>query len=163
MFSRLTSRQSIRNASLLLSLALIGTTGCSGTPSISGQGGSSSVGGAAATGGAQTSGGASAAGLYALEVVRRSGGWMQYADDDEIRQGIRLLAGTTGIFAETAGGVTIAVLRKLIEEGRLDPGAETVVLNTGAGLKTIDAVADVGPTHRIRPTLREVRRAGLLG
>jgi threonine synthase len=104
-----------------------------------------------------------AAGLYALEVVRRSGGWMQYADDDEIRQGIRLLAGTTGIFAETAGGVTIAVLRKLIEEGRLDPGAETVVLNTGEGLKTIDAVADVGPTHRIRPTLREVRRVGLLG
>ena len=104
-----------------------------------------------------------AAGLYALEAVRRTGGWMEYADDDEIRQGIRLLAHTTGIFAETAGGVTIAVLRKLIEEGRLDPGAETVLLNTGDGLKTIDAISDVGPTHRIRPALRAVREAGLLG
>jgi threonine synthase len=104
-----------------------------------------------------------AAGLYAMEAVRRTGGWMEYADDDEIRWGIRLLAGTTGIFAETAGGVTIAVLRKLIEQGRLDPGAETVLLNTGDGLKTIDAVADVGVTHRIRPTLRAVREAGLLG
>ena len=51
-----------------------------------------------------------AAGLYALEAVRRTGGWMDYADDDEIRDGIRLLARTTGVFAETAGGVTVAVL-----------------------------------------------------
>ena len=53
-----------------------------------------------------------AAGLYALESVRRTGGWMDYADDDEIRDGIRLLARTTGIFAETAGGVTVAVLQQ---------------------------------------------------
>src|SRR5437762_6004440 len=55
-----------------------------------------------------------AAGVYALEAVQRTGGWMAYADDDEIRDAIRLLARTTGIFAETAGGVTVAVLRKLV-------------------------------------------------
>jgi len=105
-----------------------------------------------------------AAGLYALEAVRRTGGWMEYADDDEIRDGIRLLARTTGVFAETAGGVTVAVLRKLVENGRLDRDAETVVFNTGEGLKTLDAVADlVGPTHRVKPSLRAARDAGLLG
>ena len=104
-----------------------------------------------------------AAGLYALEAVRRTGGWMDYVDDDEIRDAIRLLARTTGIFAETAGGVTVAVLRKLVDSGRLDPDAETVVFNTGEGLKTLDAVADlVGPTHRVRPSLKAAREAGLL-
>ncbi len=104
-----------------------------------------------------------AAGLYALEAVRRTGGWMDYAADDEIRDAIRLLARTTGIFAETAGGVTVAVLRKLVDAGRLDPDAETVVFNTGEGLKTLDAVADlVGPTHRLRPSLKAAREAGLL-
>ena len=82
-----------------------------------------------------------AAGVYALEAVRRTGGWMDAADDDEIRDAVRLLARTTGIFAETAGGVTVAVLRKLVASGKLDPDAETVVFNTGEGLKTIDAVA----------------------
>jgi threonine synthase len=104
-----------------------------------------------------------AAGVYALEVVRRTGGWMAYADDEEIRDAIRLLARTTGIFAETAGGTTVAALRKLVDEGRLDPEAETVVFNTGEGLKTLDAVADrVGPTYRVKPSLRAVREAGLL-
>jgi len=103
-----------------------------------------------------------AAGLYALEAVRRTGGWMDYADDDEIRDAIRLLARTTGVFAETAGGVTVAVLRKLVASGHLDPDAETVVFNTGEGLKTIDAVAHlVGPTFRVRPSLRAAREAGL--
>jgi threonine synthase len=105
-----------------------------------------------------------AAGVYALEAVRRTGGWMEYADDDEIRDGIRLLARTTGVFAETAGGVTVAVLRKLVASGRLDPAAETVVYNTGEGLKTIDAVASlVGPTYQVKPSLRAAREAGLLG
>jgi threonine synthase len=105
-----------------------------------------------------------AAGRYALEAVRRTGGWMEYADDDEIRAGIRLLSRTTGIFAETAGGVTVAVLRKLVESGRLDPEGETVVFNTGEGLKTLDAVAEVvGPTYRVKPSLRAVREAGLIG
>ncbi|HET8681236.1 MAG TPA: threonine synthase [Micromonosporaceae bacterium] len=105
-----------------------------------------------------------ASGPYALAAVRRTGGWMETADDDEIREGIRLLARTTGIFAETAGGVTVAVLRRLVAGGRLDPDAETVLLNTGEGLKTIDAVAGVvGPTHRLKPSLRAAREAGLLG
>ena len=89
---------------------------------------------------------------------------MAYADDDEIRDAILLLARTTGIFAETAGGVTVAVLRRLVDEGRLDPEAETVVFNTGEGLKTLDSVANlVGPTYRVRPSLRAAREAGLLG
>jgi threonine synthase len=105
-----------------------------------------------------------AAGPYALAAVRRTGGWMDYVDDQEILDGIRLLARTTGIFAETAGGVTAAVLRKLVASGRLDPEAETVLFNTGEGLKTIDAVgSQVGPTHRLKPSLRGARQAGLLG
>ncbi|GGN14857.1 threonine synthase [Actinoplanes campanulatus] len=105
-----------------------------------------------------------AAGPYAIEAVRRTGGWMDYANDDEIRAGIRLLAETTGVFAETAGGTTVAVLKKLVESGKLDPTKETVVYNTGEGLKTLDAVAgQVGPTHTIKPSLRGAREAGLLG
>jgi threonine synthase len=104
-----------------------------------------------------------AAGLYALEAVRRTGGWMEYADDDEIREGIRLLAHTTGIFAETAGGVTAAVTRKLVQGGRLDPDAETVIFNTGEGLKTLDAIEGrVGPTVVMRPSLRAAREANLI-
>jgi threonine synthase len=105
-----------------------------------------------------------AAGAYAIEAVTRTGGWMDFADDDEIRAGIRLLAETTGVFAETAGGTTVAVLKKLVDSGKLDPAKETVVFNTGEGLKTLDAVAElVGPTHRIKPSLRGAREAGLLG
>ncbi|GGN78757.1 threonine synthase [Actinoplanes lobatus] len=105
-----------------------------------------------------------AAGPYAIEAVRRTGGWMDYANDEEIRAGIRLLAETTGVFAETAGGTTVAVLKKLVESGKLDPAKETVVYNTGEGLKTLDAVAgQVGPTHTIKPSLRGAREAGLLG
>jgi threonine synthase len=104
-----------------------------------------------------------AAGLYAIEAVRRTGGWMDYASDDEIRDAIRLLARTCGVFAETAGGVTVAVLRKLVDAGRLDPDAETVVFNTGEGLKTLDAVSgQVGPTYRVKPSLRAARDAGLI-
>jgi threonine synthase len=105
-----------------------------------------------------------ASGLYALESVRRTGGWIDEADDDEIRTGIALLARTTGVFAETAGGVTVAVTRKLVASGRLDPDAETVVLNTGEGLKTLDAIeGTIGPTYRIRPSLKAAKEAGLFG
>lgn len=105
-----------------------------------------------------------AAGLYALESVRRTGGWMDYADDDEIREGIKLLARTTGVFAETAGGVTTAVAAKLVASGKLDPTLETVIYNTGEGLKTLDAVAGlVGPTYQVKPSLRAAREVGLLG
>jgi len=102
-------------------------------------------------------------GPYALQVVRRTGGAVAAVDDEEIRAGIGLLARTTGIFAETAGGVTVGVLRRLLAEGRLDPAASTVVFNTGDGLKTLDAITGtVGPTHRIRPSLAAARAAGLV-
>jgi threonine synthase len=103
-------------------------------------------------------------GPYVLDTVRRTGGAVAAVTDDEIRDGITLLARTTGIFAETAGGVTVAVLKKLVESGQLDPTKETVIYNTGEGLKTLDAVTDrVGPTHRIAPSLKGAREAGLLG
>jgi threonine synthase len=92
-------------------------------------------------------------GPYVLDVTRRTGGAVEDVTDDEVRDGIVLLAQTEGIFAETAGGVTIAVLRKLIATGQLDPEAETVVINSGDGLKTLDAISDrVGPAATIEPT-----------
>jgi threonine synthase len=102
-------------------------------------------------------------GPYALDAVRSSGGAMAAVDDAEIREGIRLLARTTGVFPETAGGVTVAVLRKLVASGALDPSVETVVFNTGDGLKTIDAIsAGASPTAVIEPTVKAMRTAGLL-
>src|SRR5690348_844486 len=101
-------------------------------------------------------------GPYALDVVRRTGGAIADVSDDEIVDGIRLLARTEGVFGETAGGVTVATLRKLLAEGSLDPDAETVILNTGDGLKTLDAVAPVAkPTATIKPSLDAFRSAGL--
>jgi threonine synthase len=102
-------------------------------------------------------------GPYALDAVRSTSGAMAAVTDDEIRDGIRLLARTTGVFAETAGGVTVAVLAKLAREGALDTSVETVVYNTGDGLKTIDAIsAGARPTAVIPPTLKGMRAAGLL-
>ena len=96
-------------------------------------------------------------GPYALDVVRRTGGAVGDVSDAEVVEGIRLLAETEGIFAETAGGVTVATLRALLASGELDPTAETVLINTGDGLKTLDAVAPhVGPTGTIRPDVDAV-------
>jgi threonine synthase len=81
-------------------------------------------------------------GPYALELARRTGGTIDSVSDDEIRAGIRLLAETTGIFTETAGGVTTAVLAKLAERGDIDPDERVVVYITGEGLKTLDAIRD---------------------
>jgi threonine synthase len=102
-------------------------------------------------------------GPYALDAVRASGGSMAAVNDDEIREGIRLLARTTGVFAETAGGVTVAVLKKLVESGAIDTSIETVVYNTGDGLKTVDAISEgAHPTAVIKPTIKGMREAGLL-
>jgi len=101
-------------------------------------------------------------GPYALDAVRRTGGAMGHVSDELVVEGIRLLAETEGIFAETAGGVTLAVLRKLLALGLADPDAETVLLNTGDGLKTLDAVSGVvGPSVTIRPSLDAFREAEL--
>jgi threonine synthase len=92
-------------------------------------------------------------GPYVLDVCRRTGGSVESVTDEEIRDGIQLLARTEGVFAETAGGVTVATLKKLVASGQLDPDAETVVFNTGDGLKTLDVIADrVGPAATIDPT-----------
>jgi threonine synthase len=93
-------------------------------------------------------------GPYVLDTVRRTGGVITDVDDETVVTNIRRLARTEGIFGETAGGVTIGVTDKLIADGELDPAAETVVINSGDGLKTLDAVADqVGPKATIPPSL----------
>ncbi|PRY00684.1 threonine synthase [Allonocardiopsis opalescens] len=98
---------------------------------------------------------------YVLDIARRTGGAVEDVSDPEIVDAIKLLARTEGIFAETAGGVTLGVLRKLLAAGTLDPDAETVVLNTGDGLKTLDAVG-AGVTATIKPSLDAFLEAGLV-
>jgi len=101
-------------------------------------------------------------GIYVLDITRRTGGAVEAVTDDEVRAGIVLLARTEGIFTETAGGTTVAVLKKLVETGQLDPDLETVVINTGHGLKTLDAVGDqVGPAATIAPTYDAFVAAGI--
>jgi threonine synthase len=99
-------------------------------------------------------------GPYVLDTVRRTGGAMAHVSDAEVVDGIRLLARTEGVFAETAGGVTVATAKKLVEAGKLDPDAETVLLITGDGLKTLDAVAgQIGPSATVPSTSKAVREA----
>jgi len=101
-------------------------------------------------------------GIYVLDICRRTGGAVEDVTDDEVREGILLLARNEGIFTETAGGTTVAVLKKLVETGALDPTLETVVINSGMGLKTLDAVADVvGPAATIDPTYPAFTATGL--
>jgi len=92
-------------------------------------------------------------GPYAIEQARRSGGAIDSVNDAEIRSAIKLLAETTGIFTETAGGVTVGVLRKLAERGELGDGERVVVYITGEGLKTLDATRDTFQMHEIDPAL----------
>ena len=92
-------------------------------------------------------------GPYALELARQSGGVIESVTDDEIRAGIRLLAETTGVFTETAGGVTVGVLAKLGEAGAIGPDELVVVYITGEGLKTLDAARESFRMHEIEPTL----------
>jgi threonine synthase len=92
-------------------------------------------------------------GPYALDLARRSEGSVDAVSDDEIRAGIALLAQTSGIFTETAGGVTTAVLAKLAERGDIDPEERVVLVITGDGLKTLDAVRDTFTTHVIPATI----------
>ncbi|MET9515395.1 threonine synthase [Streptomyces sp. NPDC002994] len=101
-------------------------------------------------------------GPYVLDIARRTGGAVEDVNDEQVVESIKLLAETEGIFAETAGGVTVGVTKKLIEAGLLDPSLTTVVLNTGDGLKTLEAVAPTtGQSAVIRPNLDSFREAGL--
>ncbi|HEV2454247.1 MAG TPA: threonine synthase [Verrucomicrobiae bacterium] len=100
--------------------------------------------------------GTPADGFYALRVMRETGGAAEDVTDDEIRDAIKLLAETEGIFTETAGGVTMGVAKKLIASGKIPREDSVVVCVTGNGLKTLDAVEkSVGKPREIKPSLRE--------
>jgi threonine synthase len=95
-------------------------------------------------------------GYFSAKMIRESGGWAEDVSDKEIAQGMALLARTEGVFAETAGGVTVAVTRKLIEQGRIGRDEEIVICITGNGLKTQDAVVDqVEQPAEISPSLED--------
>ena len=99
-------------------------------------------------------------GWYALDAIRKSGGACAAVTDAEVLDGIRLLARTEGIFAETAGGVTIATLAKLTAQGVIRSDERVVAMITGHGLKTVEALTDVvGPTATIAPTLESFAEA----
>jgi threonine synthase len=94
-------------------------------------------------------------GPYALELARRTGGTVTAVSDDEVRDGIRLLAETTGLFTETAGGVTVATLARLAAEGAISSDERVAVVVTGEGLKTLDAVRGTFERHEIEPSARD--------
>ncbi len=95
-------------------------------------------------------------GYFAARIIRDSGGWAEDVSDAEIAEAMLLLARTEGVFAETAGGVTVAVARKLIEQGRIGRDYEVVLCITGNGLKTQDAVAEgLEQPALIAPSLKE--------
>ncbi|MCW2838460.1 MAG: L-threonine synthase, partial [Marmoricola sp.] len=102
-------------------------------------------------------------GIYVLDICRETGGAVEDVTDDQVRDAIVLLARTEGIFTETAGGTTVGVLKKLVETGQLDTSLETVVINTGHGLKTLDAVSDrVGPAATIEPSYAAFTASGIV-
>jgi threonine synthase len=102
-------------------------------------------------------------GPYVAHAVKQSGGWAEMASDAEIIAAIQLLAGTEGIWTETAGGTTLAVAKKLIEQGRIDRDQSTVVCITGNGLKTLEAVKDrIGAPIPIQATLASFEKQVLV-
>ncbi len=95
-------------------------------------------------------------GYFASKLIRDSGGWGEDVCDDEIVEAMLMLGETEGIFAETAGGVTLAVARKLLEQGRIDPDGSTVLCITGNGLKTQEALLErIARPTVIQPTLEQ--------
>ncbi|HET9311832.1 MAG TPA: threonine synthase [Actinomycetota bacterium] len=100
--------------------------------------------------------GAPADGFFALKVARQTGGHIEWCTEQEIREGITLLASTEGVFTETAGGVTIANLKRMVEQGIVRPGEEIVAYVTGNGYKTIDALEGfIEPSYHVAPDLDE--------
>ena len=98
-------------------------------------------------------------GIYAVDTVRNSGGVGEHANDDEIVEAIKLLAATEGIFTETAGGVTLAATKKLIENGQIGKDERIVVAITGNGFKTIEALEEkTDEPHIIAPQLNAFRK-----
>lgn len=99
-------------------------------------------------------------GYYALDIARKTNGNIEDVTDAEIVEGMKLLAETEGIFTETAGGTTIAVLKKLVEAGKINPDEKTVVYITGNGLKTQEAVQGyINEPFVIEPKLESFEHA----
>ena len=98
-------------------------------------------------------------GPYALDLARRTAGSIEAVSDHEIRRAIKLLAETTGIFTEAAGGVTIAVLAKLAQRGEIDPGERVVAYITGEGLKTLDCARGTFEAWEVEPTVESFEHA----
>ncbi len=98
-------------------------------------------------------------GVYALEIAKKTKGFAEAVSDEEIIEGIKLLAETEGVFTETAGGATVAVTKKLLENGILAKEEEVVICITGNGLKTQESVQNhLKPVIRIKPSLEEFKR-----
>jgi threonine synthase len=97
-------------------------------------------------------------GYYAINEVTSTGGSMAIVPEPDVIEGMKLLARTEGLFTETAGGVTVAALERLVRQGKIGPDAETVAPITGIGLKTLEALGDPSPTHRIGASVEEVDR-----
>ncbi len=101
-------------------------------------------------------------GYYAARTIKSTGGWSEDVSDEEVISAIRLLAETEGIFAETAGGVTLGVAKKLIEQGRIPKNESIVLCITGNGLKTQEAIVDkLGTPPTIHPSLKEFEELNL--
>ena len=101
-------------------------------------------------------------GYYAYKTVVESGGFADHATDEEIVEGIKLLASTEGIFTETAGGVTVAVAKKLIESGRIPKDESIVISITGNGLKTQEAVlGKAGNVFKIKPSIDSFEKCNI--
>lgn len=99
-------------------------------------------------------------GIYAVGTVKESGGWAEDVSDEEIVEAMKLLAKTEGIFTETAGGVTLAVTKKLIEQSKIPRDESIVICITGNGLKTQEAVTEkIGRPIRIKPNLDSFERS----
>jgi threonine synthase len=100
--------------------------------------------------------GTPADGYYAIHAMKQTGGFAEDVTDDEVVEGIRLLAECEGIFSETAGGVTVACAKKLIADGKIPPSENAVLCITGHGLKTQEAImGKCGEPRVINPSLRE--------
>jgi len=99
-------------------------------------------------------------GMFALQIARQTGGAIEWCTEPEIIDGIELLASTEGVFTETAGGVTVANLKRLVEKGVIAPGEETVAFITGNGYKTVEALEGVVRTaYHVAPDLDEFMTA----
>ena len=98
-------------------------------------------------------------GIYAIQTMKRSGGDAHGVQEEEVAEGMKLLAETEGIFTETAGGVVISALKNLVKRGRIGKDELTVAFITGNGLKTQEVISDVARPLSIKPTMKDFEAA----